>query len=155
MRAWMMGLTVGALALTAGCNNPEQHTVRDPESGAEVTMQSGENMRAPSNLPAYAPIYPGARIQNVMEASNAGSDGAGEGGMVVFHTDADVATVEAFYRQRLDASPLTERSETRINGSLILGATSPDDSGTSVQLTISPSDDPSGSNVSMVYSAAS
>jgi len=154
MRTPITALATAALVLTAGCGDRQERTVRDPETGAEMTVQSGERLRAPSNLPDYAPIYPGGRIESVMEGTSSGESGADSGGMVAFHTEADVETVARFYRERFDRSNLSERSETRISGSLILSAASPDNSADSVQVSIIPREDEGGSTVSMVYSNA-
>ena len=154
MRQMMIGLAIGAMALAAGCGDRRERTVRDPDTGAEVTIHSGEDQRPPSNLPAHAPIYPGGRIESVMEGTSSGETGAEFGGMVAFRTDADVETVARFYRDRFDGSNLTERNETRIGGSLILSAASPDDSSNSVQVSLVPADDGPGTIVSLVYSNA-
>lgn len=154
MRHAMMGLVIGIMALTAGCSDRQERTVRDPATGAEVTVQAGDRLRPPSNMPAHAPIYPGARIESAMEGTSSGEAGADSGGMVAFRTDADVETVARFYRERFDRSNLTERNETRISGSLILSAASPENSANSVQVSIVPAGDGPDTIVSMVYSNA-
>ena len=152
MQKIMLGLAIGAMALTAGCSDRQERTVRDPATGAEVTVQSGERLRAPSNLPDYAPIYPGGQIENVMEGTSSGESGADSGGMVTIYSPADVETIARFYRDRFDATNLTERSETRISGALMLSAASPDNSSTGVQVSIAPAGDRDGSMISVVYS---
>lgn len=154
MRHLSIGLVFAAFALTAGCGDRQERTYRDPATGSEVTVQTGEQMQPPRNLPDYAPIYPGARIESFMEGTSSGEAGADSSGMVGFQTDADVEAVARFYRERFDASGLTERSETRISGSLILSAAAPDGGSDGVQVSISPSGTDSGSTVSLVYSRA-
>ena len=154
MRTTITALAIAALFLTAGCGDRQEQTIRDPATGDAVTIQSGDRLRAPSNLPAHAPIYPGAAIENVMEGTSSGEGGASSGGMVVMRSDADVETVARFYRERFDASGLTERSETRISGALSLRAASGDNAGDSVQVTVAPADDQAGSIISMAYSRA-
>lgn len=154
MRGPLIGFAVAALAVTAGCGDRQERTYRDPTTGSEVRVQTGERMQPPRNLPDFSPIHPGARIENVMEGTSSGEGGADAGGMVVFHTDADPEAVARFYRERFDASGLSERSETRISGSLILSASSADGDGDGVQVSIVPAETGSGSTVSLVYSRA-
>ena len=59
------------------------------------------------------------------------------GCIVIEPEPTDVETVARFYRERFDRSNLTERNETRISGSLILSAASPENSANSVQVSIS------------------
>ena len=124
MRGPLIGIAVAALTLTAGCGNRDERTIRDPETGSEITVQTGERMQAPRNMPDYAPLYPGARIENVMEGTSSGEGGADSGGMVTFLTDADMETVARFYRERLNASGLTERSDVSMGNTMMLAATS-------------------------------
>ncbi|WP_312597201.1 hypothetical protein, partial [Brevundimonas sp.] len=53
--------------------------------------------------PAFAPLYPGARIDG---APLAADGAAGPGGLVTFTTDASPDEVVAFYRQRAEAAGL-------------------------------------------------
>jgi hypothetical protein len=54
---------------------------------------------APFNLPAYAPVRPGATI----EAAQAAAPSGGAGGLVTFTARASPAEVAEFYRRRLQA----------------------------------------------------
>ncbi|MBN8552047.1 MAG: hypothetical protein J0L52_04010 [Caulobacterales bacterium] len=155
MRGTLLGIAVAALALTAGCGNRDERTYRDPETGSEITVQTGERMQAPRNMPAYAPIYPGARIENVMEGTSSGEGGADSGGMVTFLTDADMETVTRFYRERLNASGLTERSDVSMGSAMMLSATSAENASNAVQVTLSPYEAGSGTRVSVTYSQGS
>jgi hypothetical protein len=155
MRALSTGLTIAVVALIAGCSDREEHTIRDPGTGHEVTVQTGDRMQAPRSLPDYAPIYPGGEIQNVVESNTSGEQGAGHSGIVAFQTDADLETVARFYRERLDASGLSERSDLSMGESMILSATAADNSANGVQVTLSPGDGGSGTTVNLTYSQGS
>lgn len=154
-RVLTTAIILTAATLTAGCGNRDERTYRDPETGNEVTVQTGDRMRAPRNMPDYAPIYPGARIENVMEGTSSGEGGADSGGMVTFLTDADMETVARFYRERLDASGLTERSDVSMGSAMMLSATSAENSSNAVQVTLSPNDEGNGTRVSVTYSRGS
>jgi hypothetical protein len=154
-RVLTTGLAVAAVALLTGCGNPDEHTIRDPATGQEVTVQTGSRMQAPRNLPDFAPIYPGGEIQNVVESTSSGEQGAGLGGMVVFQTDADLETVARFYRERLDASGLSERGDVSMGESMILSATAADNPANGVHVTLSPGDSGSGTTVNLTYTRGS
>ena len=155
MRHLSIGLAIAAFALMAGCGNPDEHTIRDPATGQEVTVQTGSRMQAPRNLPDFAPIYPGGEIQNVVESTSSGEQGAGLGGMVAFQTDADIETVARFYRERLDASGLSERSDVSMGETMILSATSADNPANGVHVTLSPGDSGAGTTVNLTYTRGS
>lgn len=147
------GVILALAALTvAGCGDRRTHTATDPQSGERVTMESGSGARAPANMPDFAPIYRGARIENAMAGSSSGQTGANQGGMVTYRVDASADQVETFYRQALDRSDLTERSEVNSNGVRILAAGSPDNPDRSLQVSIAPNPDGPGSYVTLVYS---
>ena len=108
---WVAALAVVAVGLYACDSGRSERTIRDRETGESVTVRTGPALAAPRNMPAFAPIYPGAAILSSMDGiSGSSSDGGVQtGGMVSFSTKDDPERVARFYRARLDASNLTER----------------------------------------------
>jgi hypothetical protein len=143
---------IGVVVLLAGCGQGNERIVRDPESGQAVAVRTGQAVAPPANLPPYAPVYPGARVTNSINSVSSGDTGAQKGGMFSFETDHDQAQVVDFYRQRLATSALSERSETNINGAIILGASDPNREGDTLQVTISSAEHNRGSVGSVIYS---
>lgn len=151
-RYWLTCLAVAGALLLASCGDDVQSTViTDPMTGEQVRIASGDNMAVPRDLPDFAPLYPGARIEQVMGTTAAAAAGLDRGGMVGFRTSDEPTQVAAFYRQRLDASGLPERTEAMMDGTYILVAGSEDFS-RNVRLTIAPHESGRGSYVTMVYS---
>ncbi|MBI1407825.1 MAG: hypothetical protein GC145_17055 [Caulobacter sp.] len=139
-------------ATLAGCGpSPKERTIRNPETGEKATVTTGQGIAAPRNMPAYAPLYPGAVVESSVDGVSASADGGQRGGMVSFRTSAAPAKVADFYRGRFDASSLKDRSETNISGSIILGAASAGGGGEGVQVSIVPAEDGGGSVVTLIY----
>lgn len=142
--SYLIALTCGL----AGCGERETRVQSDPVTGENVTLRTGNAIGAPAGMPDFAPLYPGARIESVLE----GDGGAGRrGGMVAFRTDAATERVATFYRIRLDGSGLANREEVNLNGALILAATAADDADRGVQISIAPVADAPGSYVTVTY----
>ncbi len=95
--------------------------IRDRKTGEEVTLsfddikkgklsfsakdKNGEvaNLEiggGEGKMPAWVPVYPGAKAQGNMTANGAGADGRGEGGMVTFTTPDAPSKVTAFYEAK-------------------------------------------------------
>ncbi|MFN3537728.1 MAG: hypothetical protein ACK4Y4_09805 [Brevundimonas sp.] len=149
-------LCIGLLAVgtLAACSDADRKTtVSNPATGESVTVRSGDGIPAPANLPDFAALYPGARIQTVMDGTGSGATGGQSGGMVIFHTADAPDKVIAFYRRRLDASALTERSEGHLNGAQFLTGSDPDGSDGGVQISVMPAEDEPGSFVTVVYNS--
>jgi hypothetical protein len=70
-------------------NGTQSVSVTD-NKGATVTVSSGAG--ATTNMPAYAPIFPGASVETSVTAP-------GKGGMVAFKTSAAPEAVIAFYKK--------------------------------------------------------
>jgi hypothetical protein len=139
-------------AVLTGCGpSPKEQTVRNPMTGEKVTVKSGSGIAAPKNMPAYAPLYPGAVIESSVDGISSTADGGQQGGMVSYRTKAAPEKVAEFYRGKLDASSLKDRSEANISGSIILGATSAGDGAEGVQVSIVADEDTSGSIVTLIY----
>ena len=61
---------------------------------------------APSDLPAWAPVYPGATVSQVVDIAFHGGEGmpGGPHRQVVFMTSDPLAKVSAFYEQKIAAT---------------------------------------------------
>ena len=132
----------------SGCGERETRVHPNPVTGDNVTLRTGDAIAAPTSMPDFAPLYPGARIESVLEG---GGGGGQRGGMVAFRTDAATDRVAAFYRTRLDGSGLSNREEINLNGALILAANAADDVDRGVQISIAPMADAPGSYVTVTY----
>lgn len=151
-RYWLTCLAgAGALMLSACGDNTQTMIVTDPLTGEQVRIAAGDNVAAPLDLPDFAPLYPGARIEQVMGTTAAAAAGLDRGGMIAFRSSDSPERVADYYRQRLDVSGLSERTEDMIDGTHILVAGS-DDFSSNVRLTIARHESGRGSYVAMVYS---
>ena len=150
----MRGLVIYAAAalLLAGCGDRQSRTITNPETGERATVESGSGARAPANMPDFAPLYRGARIESSMAGTSSADTGSNRGGMVTFRVNDSIEQVAAFYRGVLDRSDLTVRNELNLNGTLMLTGGHPDDSDRGLQVSIAPNTDGPGSFVTLVYS---
>jgi len=98
-------LTVLSLSLVAltGCGRKddstkvETHTQSDGTQSVTVTDAKGTQVTmagagATANMPSYAPLFPGAKVEATVTAAN-------QGGMVSFKTSASAQEVIAFYKK--------------------------------------------------------
>lgn len=152
MRNLMMTTAAMSALLVAGCGDRQSQTITNPETGERVTVESGSGARAPANMPDFAPLYPGARIESSLAGASSGESGANRGGMVTFRVDHGVEQVAAFYRRALDRSDLSERNELNMNGVLVVTGNAPDNTDRGLQVNIAPNTDGPGSFVTLVYS---
>lgn len=141
----------GALVLI-GCSDRQSRTITDPDTGERVELETGAGARAPANMPDFAPLYPGSRIESSMAGSGTGEAGSNSGGMVVFHVSDGADQVASYYRAALDRSDLTERNEINMNGILMITGNAPDNPDRGLQVSIAPGSDEPGSTVTLVYS---
>ncbi|HTP76153.1 MAG TPA: hypothetical protein VMJ73_04165 [Rhizomicrobium sp.] len=74
-------------------NGTQSVTVTD-NKGATVTVAGAG---ASANMPAYAPLYPGASVETTVTAP-------GKGGMVAFKTSAAPDAVIAFYKKSVSGA---------------------------------------------------
>jgi hypothetical protein len=70
------------------------YQVKDANGGTAQVAVGGAGTTAAT--PAYAPIFPGAKVESTV----AGASGGGSGGMVMFHTGAKPSEVLGFYKQK-------------------------------------------------------
>lgn len=151
MRAHPIALILLTSGLLAACGDSEKTSYSNPATGETVTMQSGNGLQAPTNMPDFAPLYPGAQIENVVQATSSNESGAQRGAMLTFSTPEPPETVATFYREKLDASDLKDRNDASMNGTLMLTAGSNEDSDRGVQITVMPATDRPGSHVTLIY----
>ena len=140
MRRYLLPLVCVAALTGCGRNQDQQHTVAINGNGGSVTVSgSGEHMTihdangkqtveinsnggsAPSNMPDFVAVYPGAKIT----ASVAGA-GNGNGGMMVEQTSASIADVVTFYKKKSSDAGFAETMNMTMGGSTMFTATSPD-----------------------------
>lgn len=141
-----------ALMALAACNEPQRHTVTDTKSGEQVNLELGSGASAPADMPAFASIYPNARIESSMSGTASAQAGATRGGMVTFRVTDPVEPVARFYRGVLDRSDLAVRNEVNMNGTLMLTGNHPDNPDHGLQVTIAPDEGGAGAFVTLVYS---
>ena len=127
-----------------------------PPKTAEAGSAAAVGARAPAAepapaAPAFAPLYPGARIDGAPLTANGA---AGPGGLVTFTTDASPDEVVAFYRQRAEAAGLKSVTGMNQGEARAYGAAGDTADGPSLQVVAAPSPD-GGTSVHMNWSAGS
>jgi hypothetical protein len=141
---------LAALALLAACSDASEQTIIDSESGESVTLRTANDtdsgIAPPDNLPAFAPVYPGA----VVTASVTGNPDEPKG-MVAFTTADSEDAVIAFYRDKAKAAGLAEQTEMNMSGTRILSMGSGNTSDAGLQVTISPVAEENRRMVQIVY----
>jgi hypothetical protein len=123
----------------------DQTTVTFSGEGGEGSITVGAGA-APGDLPAYAPVYPGATILSTM--SGRGEEGGG--GMVMLQTADAQAKVLAFYEGKIAGAGLSQTAKAQSNASATLSA-SDTAAGRDVQISITTGPD-GGSIVTIAYS---
>jgi hypothetical protein len=94
-------LSFAGVALLGACNSSVDKAADGSKVihvGNDITMSTGQ---PPKNLPAYAPLYPGAKFVSGMEM--------GTGGTVTMLTQDKPATVIAFYEKLAAAQKLSQK----------------------------------------------
>ncbi len=130
-------------------------TSNNGASGA-TTVTSASNaagMTPPADLPAWAPLYPGARVVAAMSGS--GTNGGGTGKIVSIRSNDPVAKVAAFYDARLAAAGIKPAMATDQPDSVLRMIQSPkggDEKG--AMLMIGKADDGNGSQITLTYGSA-
>ena len=85
---------------------------------ANVEIGGGEG-----KLPAWVPVYPGAKAQGNLTAKGESADGTGEGGMVSFTTPDSRSRVTAFYQAKCNEMGMSlDLSQLGTEGGMIMGA---------------------------------
>ncbi len=176
MRQHLM-ITIAAMGLIA-CKPPTpSYTVTDPKTGEKtkisVDAKSGDNTitvnskegagtisvsqdgEAPKNLPAFIPLYPGAKYMGSFAAasSKSGEGGPVAGGMVTFSTSDASAKVLAFYKDAFTRAGMKEQAGGDMGGMAMLSFTKGDNEQEGAQVMASPGTT-GGTQVQVMYSAA-
>ena len=116
---------VMALMLGSCDNKPKahqdtgNHAVVLGNTKVEVKGEgSSDRVELPSNMPAYAAIYPGADVRSYVSTSNGGPFTA----MITYRTKGPPADVIAFYKKQAAAAGLTTSQETNLGTLWTFGA---------------------------------
>jgi hypothetical protein len=148
------GKVTGTYSIPDGQGGQTQATVQEKGDQTTLTFEGAEGAgaitmgggAAPRDLPAYAPVYPGAKIVSSM----AGSSTEGGGGMVALETPDAPEKVLAFYEGKLAGSGLPQTMKSQSGAGTML-ALSDEATGQGVQVSITPG--PSGgAMVTIAYS---
>lgn len=158
--------TVCAVVLfsLAGCDRakapaaPEAQPQGSPETGARPADKGpaapGPSADAPpaaGAAPAFAVLYPGARVDG---APLTADGAAGPGGLVTFTTDATPDQVVAFYRERAEAAGLKSVTGMNQGEARAYGAAGDVADGPSLQVVAAPGAD-GATSVHLNWSAGS
>jgi hypothetical protein len=119
-------------------------TGKDGKTTATISA-GGEGAAAPANLPAFAPAYPGAKI----DSSIVGSGPEGSGGVLVMTTPDSPDKVAAFYEARMKAANLADTTRFTNNDMQMIGGTA-GEKGPSANVTISPNP-AGGTQINLIY----
>jgi hypothetical protein len=165
MRAVLPLVLLAAAGLLAGCDQKpkeENHVsiagkegnVTISGNGQHMTMKAdngktvvevNSNGIGSTKMPDFAPLYPGAKVQAAVTASENG------GGTVSFETNAQPADVIAFYKQKTGAAGLAEKLNMAAEGNLTYMAADADGKKT-VQVVATKADP--GSHVQVYWQGA-
>lgn len=143
---------VCVLTLSA-CGDGGSEIAVDDGKGGETTIGisgSKTGLAAPANLPAFAPLYPGARVDNVV--FNAGQP---HKGVVAYTVKAEAEDVIAFYKSKGTSAGLKAAQEMNTSSSrmLVMAKTALGGDDIGMQVNVMPSMQDQGSmTVSLVYS---
>lgn len=147
-----LAITLASIVLLGACSNADEHIVTDPDSGESVTLRTAEDAEAgiapPANLPAFAPVYPGATVT----ASMTGNADEPKG-MVSFTTTDSADAVIAFYRDKAKSAGLAEQAEMNMGGTRVLAMGASGSSEAGVQVTVSPMEGEDKRQITLVYVA--
>lgn len=152
MKQAMILMTAGLLvAACGGSESRDQgvtHTV-DAGDGNSATVRYGggeDGIAPPENLPAFAAIYPGAMIQSAVT----GNEGEAKG-MVTYLTQAKMAEVIEFYREKGKAAGMSVAAEAAMGEGRMLAMKRDGSNDVGLQVTVAPPGDDGRTMVSMVY----
>lgn len=136
--------------LLAACGSPEA-TVTDHETGAtaKVALPGVNGIAAPADLPAFAPLMPGAIVQSAIR----GGDGEMRG-LVSFTVKADAAGVISFYRGKGEAAGLKQMAEAATGDGRMLAMGRESRQDAAMQVTVTPYEEDGTVMVALVYDAS-
>ena len=135
------------LVLAACGGGGVEKQVRDPETGEMATVRAGSGIKAPDNLPAYAPIYSGATIETAV------TNGADAGkGLISYSVTEDPEAIIAFYRKHGTDAGLKVMTEGAVSGARMLAMGAEGGSDAAMQVTVTTDEEEAGlARVSLVY----
>lgn len=139
-------------SLSACGGGGTEMSVDDGKGGeTHISMRDSKaGLAAPDNLPAFAPLYPGARVDNVV--FNAGQP---HKGVVAYTVKAEAEDVIAFYKSKGTNAGLKAAQEMNTSSSrmLVMAKTALGGDDIGMQVNVMPSMQDQGSvTVSLVYS---
>ena len=130
--------------LLAACRKPAATAV-PAAAAAAATPATEQSTSWPPALPAFAPPYPGGRVETSFDGSSAG---ASRGGMVAFSTADAPDRVVAFYRDEAKRAGLGDVATMTASGAQMFTAS---DHATHREMTIQASPDGPRTSVSLTY----
>ncbi|WP_298290225.1 hypothetical protein [Novosphingobium sp.] len=138
---------------TSGCgSNTAEQTIENRETGEKVTVSTsvdGGGIALPDNLPAFAAVYPGAKIITV-----ASKPGATAEGLLAYSVKAQPQAVIDHYRKQGEAAGMAVVTEMATGEARMLAMGKGEASSPAMQITTSPSGEDDGSlQVTVTYSA--
>jgi hypothetical protein len=165
-----------ALALSLAACKPADPgvTVTDPKSGEKMRISTSDkdgnrtvsvegkgsvsvaaSGEAPTNLPSYLPLYPGAKYEGSFATNMAAKEGsqAMKGGMVSFNTTDNADKVLAFYKEALTRANLKENASGDMGGMKMIAFSKGDSEAEGVQVMATPAPT-GGTQVQLMYSMA-
>lgn len=134
-----------ATVKTTEKGDTQEVTITGKDGTSTAVITAGAGATAPANLPAFAPVYPGATI----ESSLAGSGPEGSGGVLVMKTQDAPDKVAAFYDARIKAANLADTTRFSNNDMQMIGG-SAGEKGPSANVTIAP-DPAGGTRINLIY----
>ncbi|HQS70160.1 MULTISPECIES: hypothetical protein [unclassified Novosphingobium] len=151
-----MRLLIPALSIalaTSGCgSNTAEQTIENRETGEKVTVSTsvdGGGIALPDNLPAFAAVYPGAKIITV-----ASKPGATAEGLLAYSVKAQPQAVIDHYRKQGATAGMAVVTEMATGEARMLAMGKGEASSPAMQITTSPSGEDDGSlQVTVTYSA--
>ena len=144
------GVTVTS---TNGDNGTQTATFTNSVDGKDVattiaTSTDGKGLAVPTDLPAWAPAYPGSKVVTSIN----GTSGAGTGKVLAMQTGDAVAKVMSFYDQKLAAAGVKPAMSTDQSDSSMRMIPA-EGSGKGTLLVVTKADSGSGSQIMMTYGA--
>lgn len=147
-RGLLMVAGLSSLLLAAACRDEPKIIVK-AEGGTSVltggdgaviqAAGDGKSLPVPTDLPAFAPAYPGARL---VTRIGAGGESKGPGALLVFETADEVDKVSAFYDARArDAGAKASMEVTEVDSSVRIYGGGPDGEAGGAMIAISRSDE--------------
>lgn len=148
MKAAIIGITAALLLAACGGKNEADGTaitMKSDETGNTATLRYGDGedgIAPPANLPAFAPVFPGAAIQSAIS----GNEGEAKG-MIMMLAKAKTGEVLEFYRQKGKDAGLQVKGEMAMGPSRILAMGPKDGGDGALQITATPSGEEPGSTM--------